>query len=206
MKRPQLWIVVVITATCLLVYNHWRQEGSARQIKHVSDQQLPSGYVSNALVKQYGEDGKLSSTIKTPQITLFKQAGFMETPLIYNFHENCQKGWKTSALKGQLSNHQLQDKSNIQLSGDVKMTRADNKLTLETPSLEFYPNRSYVLGTEAVIIKRPNGQTTANGFSIDIKNQYYRLLSNVKNYYEPGKNTAEPGTASDQCLFKRPGQ
>ena len=139
-----------------------------------------STYMLNTDTRQFDEQGQLSYRLTSDRSEHFTatQHFILEKPRITSFQGDARP-WTLESDSGVVEKKQ----GSTLLTGNVVGHHFRNDgatITLETPSLLFYPEKQYAESDKTVTISIPGANTSGVGLKADLKSGQYELLSKVK--------------------------
>jgi lipopolysaccharide export system protein LptC len=145
----------------------------------------PDFIVDNFTARQTGPEGLLVHTLHAQRMThyLDDDTSHLEKPHLVHV---TAKGLEVTAKadRAQLSG----DGQSLQLSGNVRMTRApvagQSELVLLTESLLVNPDRNFARTDEPVVIRNATSRTDAVGLEFDYATRQLDLLRDVRTTWQ----------------------
>ena len=142
----------------------------------------PDFYMLNAVVTQYGDDGKLQHKIRADRFTHFPLTDMtaLKQPIMQLIPQSDAIPWNIEAENGRLLSSSNYREEVIELWGDVLAIRrhADAKfITIQTMSLTVYPEKEYAETDRKVTINENSGRTTAAGMKAFFESGKYIFYS-----------------------------
>lgn len=145
----------------------------------------PDFIVDNFTARQTGPEGLLVHTLRAQRMTHYvdDDTSHLEKPHLVHV---TAKGLEVTAKadRAQLSG----DGQSLQLSGNVRMTRApvagQSELVLLTESLLVNPDRNFARTDEPVVIRNATSRTDAVGLEFDYATRQLDLLRDVRTTWQ----------------------
>jgi len=196
------WILVLTlffaTILALLLWRSPPNELSDFLDDQINKPNYPITFVSNALTKQYDEQGNLNYSLFSKSVNYYDKAladrpeAVFEQPrlIVYERSEKAEKGSTTkSTLTVSADTAEANEKQDwLTLIGNVVLEQQNLKggiTRLRTERLQIQPNRRYAETSKPVMIKDKAGTTSATGLKFFFDDKRIKLLSNVKGQYVP---------------------
>jgi len=186
LNRLYLFLSIVLVATLVFFLGaggDFQQQKPKERISKVG--QVPDFFISRSMSQVFNTTGELHYTVEATRTDHFENVTTttFAKPLI-EMYRHGEKAWQISSVDGSAYNQG----ERIELRKDVvikELQDAPGPLTLETPALDYFPDREYAETNQAVIIRTGKDRTNAIGMKAYLDKDQLQLLSTVRGIHGP---------------------
>ena len=137
-------------------------------------------FLNQSLTTRYRSNGTVHYRFNSDKLEYFKDSdiAMVNEPRMVIYNEQANQ-WYISASKAKV----LAGGKGMRLEGDVRIWKTDAVLEIITDELYVIPEREYAETNALVTLKSTSGLTKSMGMRVDLKNEKFQLLSQVKGTY-----------------------
>jgi lipopolysaccharide export system protein LptC len=181
-----IWITTaaLVVAIVLAIVTSKEQPEGAQLPEALADS--PDLLMARATIVQYREDGTLSYRLIASELRHFDEDAIthLRDADLHVINELGDPPWDINARYGSINRQPLPDQGTqdvVHLRDEVKMEQQypDGRFVrLETPAIDYYPERQYAETSRDVMIDTDVGRTRAVGLEGELQKGLLRLFSN----------------------------
>jgi lipopolysaccharide export system protein LptC len=184
----------LLVALIVVVYLFLIDNPSSRLFEKPSDkgaQSAPAFFMTDFVSRHFDDKGKLSQLLRGKRADHYQPKGkagpgdyTLVTELTAEIYNDIDAPWLITADQGRATHkgERLELRGNVHMR-QVHPTRGVTELFTDT--LIYFTKRQFAETEAPVKIFTPNGLTTAEGLTADIKTELFTLKNHVKGTYAP---------------------